>query len=242
MGFPANDPRLRLHTADALDFLAARKGPQPPYDLVVMDAFDGEDSVPAALCTPGGCRQRGRWGREGCLASCFLPAGMHLIDVHFIQSCWTHARVHLTPRFPCATCRPAEFAASVASALHPRHGCFLLNMHSVDSRETIATFKAALLGGDSSSAGGRDSSSSSSDRDSSSGSSQNSSSSRAGSCFVLSTHRQLNVCLVVARGLALPSDTGAARRLLKDVASYVAGLAEYRFPAGRRAWRGYQPL
>ena len=114
----------------------------------------------------------------------------------------------------------AEFAGLVGSALHPRHGCFLLNLHSVDGRETIAAFKEALLGSSSSSTA----------------------SSSSGSCFAVSSQRQLNVCITVARGLELPADGGAARERLKQVAAYAAAEAGYRFPAGGRASRGYQAL
>ena len=62
MGLPTGLPNLRLHTADAAAFLEQRQQQgqqhqgqqeQESYDLVFMDAFDGEDAVPAALCTPG---------------------------------------------------------------------------------------------------------------------------------------------------------------------------------------------
>eukprot|EP00887_Chlorella_sp_A99_P005280 scaffold1.g5280.t1 len=76
MGFPppGSHPRLRLHTADAAAFLLRRRGEEggeqarrggaeergqqvqrqraPLFDLCFMDAFDGKDAVPAALCTP----------------------------------------------------------------------------------------------------------------------------------------------------------------------------------------------
>jgi len=87
MGLPTDLPNLRLHTADAAHFLQQRRQRQrqasgggsnsssggstqgqqqqqqqqqdeeQAYDLVFMDAFDGQDDVPAALCTPGGCRR-----------------------------------------------------------------------------------------------------------------------------------------------------------------------------------------
>ena len=69
MGLPTGLPNLRLHTADAAAFLEQQQQAQQeqqrqgrrqqegePYDLVFMDAFDGEDAVPAALCTPGAPR------------------------------------------------------------------------------------------------------------------------------------------------------------------------------------------
>ena len=90
MGLPTGLPNLRLHCADAAAFLRerlqqqqgqqwrqqadapqadaqqGRLGSEQPYDLVCMDAFDGEDNVPAALCTPGalcGMLQRQRQRR-----------------------------------------------------------------------------------------------------------------------------------------------------------------------------------
>jgi hypothetical protein len=123
----------------------------------------------------------------------------------------------------------------VGWALHPRHGCFLLNLHSVDGRETIATFREALLG---SSGGGGGSASPT--LPPSSGSC--SGSRGGGSCFAVSSQRQLNVCIAVARGLELPAEGGAARERLKQVAAFVAAEAGYRFPAGGRASRGYHPL
>ena len=59
-----------------------------------------------------------------------------------------------TPPLP----HPAEFARLVGSALHPEHGCFLLNLHSVDGRDTIANFREALLGSAHSGGGGGDAS------------------------------------------------------------------------------------
>ena len=97
-----------------------------------------------------------------------------------------------------------------------------MNNHSVDGRDTIETFKHALLAapppGD----------------DRSSGS--------AGSCFLVGAQRQVNVCIVVARGLQLPADTAVARQQLREVASYVASEVGYNFPAGSRSCKGYQPL
>ena len=124
----------------------------------------------------------------------------------------------------------------MGSALHPRHGCFLLNLHSVDGRETIATFREALLGSGGGGGGGR----ASPPLPPSSGS--GSGSGGGGSCFAVSSQRQLNVCIAVARGLELPAEGGAARERLKQVAAFVAAEAGYRFPAGGRASRGYQPL
>lgn len=85
MGLPADHPRLRLHTADAAAFLRAwrrrrqqqdqqQQHPQPkeqqqpgagwqqpsaePWDLIIQDTFDGQDAIPAALCTQGAVLQR----------------------------------------------------------------------------------------------------------------------------------------------------------------------------------------
>lgn len=146
-----------------------------------------------------------------------------------------------TPPLP----RPAEFARLVGSALHPEHGCFLLNLHSVDGRDTIANFREALLGSAHSAGngiGGIGASHTASSNGSSSSPSSSSSGTSGGSCFVVSTQRQLNVCIAVARGLELPADSSAARERLKQVAAFVADEAGYRFPAGGRASRGFQPL
>ncbi|KAL4853379.1 Methyltransferase-like protein 13 [Chlorella vulgaris] len=132
----------------------------PLYDLVIMDAFDGADNVPATLCTP-------------------------------------------------------EFAELVASALHPQHGCFLLNMHSIVDQDTIAGFKLALLG-------------------------SNSHTGSTGSFFAVRSRKQPNQCIVGARGLQLPA--GGEAHALRRAATEVAAAAGFRFPAGSRACNGYQPL
>ena len=63
-----------------------------------------------------------------------------------------------------------------------------------------------------------------------------------GSCFLVGAQRQVNVCIVVARGLQLPADTAAARQQLREVASFVGSEVGYNFPAGSRSCKGYQPL
>jgi hypothetical protein len=51
MGLPAAMPNMALHVADGLAFVAGAAGGQrPPYDLVCMDAFTGDDTVPSVLC------------------------------------------------------------------------------------------------------------------------------------------------------------------------------------------------
>lgn len=44
-----------MHQAEAAQFLSAwvQRGGQHPFDLVFLDAFDGEDNVPEQLSTPG---------------------------------------------------------------------------------------------------------------------------------------------------------------------------------------------
>ena len=76
MGLPTHLPSLRLHCADAAAFLREQQAggqrqqqQQQPYDLVFMDAFDGEDNVPAALCTPGVCCGGSGWA-AACLEQC----------------------------------------------------------------------------------------------------------------------------------------------------------------------------
>lgn len=128
-------------------------------------------------------------------------------------------RLHSLTRAPLA-----EFAAALGAALHPGHGCFLLNLHSLEGPHPVATFKNGLLGG----AWSADSSDS------------NGPSASSGTCFAVAAQRQRNVCVVVARGLALPADQAAAGRLLLSEAQRVAEAAGYRFPAGSRACRQLQ--
>ena len=93
----------------------------------------------------------------------------------------------------------------------------------------MATFKAGLLG--------------SMDGSSSTGSSSSSSSDGSGgACFAVAAQRQRNVCVAVARGLALPADPSAAQRCLQCEAQRAAEAAGYRFPAGSRACRQLQLL
>ena len=59
MGLPAQRRNLRLHCADGAAWVAAaaaavRAAEQPPLDLVLLDAFDGGDAVPACFTQPGG--------------------------------------------------------------------------------------------------------------------------------------------------------------------------------------------
>ena len=59
MGLPTQRRNLRLHCADGAAWVAAtaaavRAGEQPPLDLVLLDAFDGADAVPACFMQPGG--------------------------------------------------------------------------------------------------------------------------------------------------------------------------------------------
>lgn len=60
--------------------------------------------------------------------------------------------------------------------------------------------------------------------------------------FTVSVPQQLNVQLVVSRGLPLDPDRKAAAFELQTVAATVAAEVGYRFPAGRRTCRGYWEL
>ena len=215
MGLPTSLPNLRLHCADGAAFLRERRQvqqaqqAQQPYDVLFMDTFDGEDEVPAALCTPG--------GRTWCLLE---SAGLHL------RLCLRRHVPAVAPDWG-QCCATAEFAADVAAALHPGHGCFLLNLHSLEEAHgqgrggaAVSAFRKALLGSSSSSSTG----------------------SSGGSCFAVAAQRQRNVCVAIARGLALPADRSAARRWLLFEAGRVAEEAGFRFPAGSRACRNYTPL
>ena len=62
MGLPADRPNLRLHCADGAAWMAATAHAvvartEPPLDLVVLDAFDGDDAVPACFTQPGAAAQ-----------------------------------------------------------------------------------------------------------------------------------------------------------------------------------------
>ena len=74
-GFVPNPPRLRVHAADGAAFVAAAAAAQgAPYDLAVIDAFDGDDAVPPALTQPAFLR---------ALAAALHPArGVALMNVH----------------------------------------------------------------------------------------------------------------------------------------------------------------
>lgn len=126
----------------------------------------------------------------------------------------------------CPLPRTAGFAALVAAALHPAHGTFLLNLHSVeeagDPQGPAAVFTEAILGA-------------------SAGSTSGGSTAR-GSSLAVAAQRQRNACVAVARGLSLPADKAAARRWLFFEAVRVAEAAGYRFPAGSRACRNLLPL
>ena len=59
MGLPAQRRNLRLHCADGAAWVARTAAAvcaaeQPPLDLVLLDAFDGADAVPACFTQPGG--------------------------------------------------------------------------------------------------------------------------------------------------------------------------------------------
>ena len=51
-------PNMQLHQADAADYLMrvaseVQQGSTKPLDMVFVDAFDGNDDVPASLCNSG---------------------------------------------------------------------------------------------------------------------------------------------------------------------------------------------
>ncbi|KAL0053521.1 hypothetical protein WJX82_006974 [Trebouxia sp. C0006] len=57
MGLPYSRSNLRLHTADAADYVLnlasqVHKGLADPLDIVFIDAFDGNDDVPNCFCDP----------------------------------------------------------------------------------------------------------------------------------------------------------------------------------------------
>lgn len=90
MGLPTDLSNLRLHCADAAAFLRQRSAAagqgreaaegqeqlvqleeeQRLYDLVFMDAFDGGDNVPAALCTKSEEQCMGEGRGTGTLLRC----------------------------------------------------------------------------------------------------------------------------------------------------------------------------
>lgn len=62
MGLPADRANLRLHCADGAAWMAATARAvvartEPPLDLVLLDAFDGDDAVPACFTQPGAAAQ-----------------------------------------------------------------------------------------------------------------------------------------------------------------------------------------
>ena len=62
MGLPAERPNLRLHCADGAAWVAATARAvvartETPLDLVLLDAFDGDDAVPACFTQPGAAAQ-----------------------------------------------------------------------------------------------------------------------------------------------------------------------------------------
>ncbi|KAL0018982.1 hypothetical protein WJX79_006878 [Trebouxia sp. C0005] len=57
MGLPYSRSNLRLHTADAADYVLnlasqVHKGLAEPLDIVFIDAFDGNDDIPDCFCDP----------------------------------------------------------------------------------------------------------------------------------------------------------------------------------------------
>ncbi|KAK9819395.1 hypothetical protein WJX81_003737 [Elliptochloris bilobata] len=58
MGLPECRANLHLHCADGAEWVAqaaeaVHAQEQPPHDLVLLDAFDGDDAVPACFTQPG---------------------------------------------------------------------------------------------------------------------------------------------------------------------------------------------
>ena len=188
--------------------LAPALPPTSPLHAPLQDTFDGEDNVPPTLCTPGGITARSS-SRPAYLHRWPAPPPLQVwqaLPVAFARSPSLHARSTSPPLLP------AEYAALVGAALHPRHGCFLLNLHSLEgsNASVAATFKAALLHAAGSGDGGDGGDS--------------------GSCLAVTVQRQRNVCVAVARGLAAPSGG-----VLRVAAADAAGEAGYRFAAGSRA-------
>jgi len=53
MGFPESHDRIHVHIEDAYKYLSRHvEEGREPYDVIYIDAFDGEDNVPGPLCTP----------------------------------------------------------------------------------------------------------------------------------------------------------------------------------------------
>lgn len=63
----------------------------------------------------------------------------------------------------------------------------------------------------------------------------------AGGAFVVKAMRQLNVSLVVSRGLCMPQQLQDCKRALEQASESIAQAAGYRFPADARSshylWR-----
>lgn len=49
MGFPGKDNRLGIYVQNAADFVCEHQS-RKQYDLIYIDAFDGEDAIPSDLC------------------------------------------------------------------------------------------------------------------------------------------------------------------------------------------------
>lgn len=136
-----------------------------------------------------------------------------------------------------AALRTPEFAAQLAALLHPAHGSLVLNVHSVDWRPLVAVLSGALLAPQQGGAAIAGAASTQPGREKGAPGGAG-----GGAAFAVSVPRQLNVQVVLSRGLALPSDPAKARTALSGMAAYVASEAGYRFPAGKRAANGYQRL
>lgn len=103
---------------------------QPFYDLVFMDAFDGEDNIPPALCSPGEPSHTIPPLHRRCLEAPFAARSKRLA---LIWSWWALSAAlccTLPARQLCYALASfdlflgphAEFAALLARALHPRLG------------------------------------------------------------------------------------------------------------------------
>ncbi|GAB4814121.1 hypothetical protein N2152v2_001167 [Parachlorella kessleri] len=241
MGLPTTLPNLRLHRADAFQFVRdfvvqqQQHGQQERgrlYDLVLLDAFDGEDNVPEALCSPGFAK---------LLAAALHPRhGALVINMHNKDP----ARPVILPGFLLGRLAPpSDLGYDPKSPTGQR----IVQVATTFATAFQASSSPEGIGCSGGSGGSRI------------GVSRNGGNNGIGDhsraegtvhrqqqvpvrAFTVSVPKQLNVEVVVARGLNLEQEAGLAGLQLKAMAAYVAGLAGYRFPAGRRAVRGFCEL
>ena len=162
-------PGLTLQVQDALDYVRAAHADGAVYDLVLVDAFDGQDQIPAAFTSAGmllllqcmlcatsavlvsrrrRCHAHARWQTVLRVERPMRPPAIepcrHIIladktACHTLATCFHHG-LRLTHA------AGSTFMACLPEMLHPRHGTLIMNIHGGFLPNPLRQMRAKLSG------------------------------------------------------------------------------------------------